>query len=96
MLMNATEKEIQEIMTAIMLKKGKSIKIVYKTSVSFNTRKKSIYTLYSIYIYKKKKVYDEETKKNKFKFVLKKAIEDNQENLLMALVQILHEECDTT
>ena len=65
MLFNTIEKEIQDIITAIMLKKSRSIKIVFKTSTSFNTRKKSIYTLYSILIYRKKKVYDDVIKKNK-------------------------------
>lgn len=40
MLFNTIEKEIQDIITAIMLKKSRSIKIVFKTSTSFNTRKK--------------------------------------------------------
>ena len=51
MLFNTIEKEIQDIITAIMLKKSRSIKIVFKTSTSFNTRKKSIFTVYSILIY---------------------------------------------
>ena len=94
MLFNTIEKEIQDIITAIMLKKSRSIKIVFKTSTSFNTRKKSIYTLYSILIYRKKKVYDDVIKKNKYKFVLQKTIEDNVEKLLLELVDILKKECD--
>lgn len=96
MLFNTIEKEIQDIITAIMLKKSRSIKIVFKTSTSFNTRKKSIYTLYSILIYRKKKVYDDILKKNKYKFILQKTIEDNVEKLLLELVDILKKECDTT